>query len=110
MENDSDKKKGISVEVPQDVEKGTYSNLCIITHSASEFLIDFAQIFVDQTKTKVRSRIVMTPDNTKRLLLALQANLRIYEQTFGEIKLEQNNSHTPNGNIPPIVPFGTGEA
>lgn len=109
MPNDSDKKKGISIEVPQDVEKGTYSNFCVITHSASEFLIDFAQVFVDQTNPKVRSRIVMTPDNTKRLLLALQANLQIYEQTFGEISLEQD-SHTPNGNIPSITPFGTGEA
>ena len=109
MSNESEDKKSISIEVPTDAEKGTYSNLCIITHSQSEFIVDFAQIFVGQAKPKVRSRIIMTPDNAKRLLLALQDNVNKFEQSFGTIQIGTHDK-TPNSHIPPITPFGSGEA
>ena len=102
MSNESEEKKSISIEVPTDAEKGTYSNLCIITHSQSEFI-------VGQAKPKVRSRIIMTPDNAKRLLLALQDNVNKFEQSFGTIQIGTHDK-TPNSHIPPITPFGSGEA
>ena len=64
--------KEFSIELKQDVAKGTYSNLAIITHSRSEFIIDFATMLPGLPKPEVSNRIIMTPEHAKRLYLALQ--------------------------------------
>ncbi len=97
------KKNGPNITLPEEVAKGTYSNLAIIAHSASEFIVDFALILPGIPNPTVRSRIVLTPEHAKRLMAALQDNIVKYESQFGKIDLSQKN------HIPPMS-FGTGEA
>ena len=71
--------KELSIDLKQDVAKGSYSNLAIITHSHSEFIIDFATMLPGLPKPEVSNRIIMTPEHAKRLFLALQDNINKYE-------------------------------
>jgi Protein of unknown function (DUF3467). len=79
--------KKIDIEIKPEVAQGRYSNLAIITHSSSEFILDFAQNMPGMPKVQVGSRIVMTPEHAKRLLGALNENIRKYESQYGEIRL-----------------------
>ena len=81
-----DNKKQLNIDLPESVADGVYSNLAIISHSPTEFVIDFAQIAPAMQKAKVRSRVIMTPQHAKRLFRALADNLSKYEQNFGPIK------------------------
>lgn len=96
MEN----KNEVNIELTDEVASGIYSNLAIITHSHTEFVLDFIQMMPGMPKGKVRSRVVMTPQNAKRLLMALTDNLQKFEQGFGVIE---------EGQTPPMPPmnFGT---
>ena len=76
----------VNVEVPPDLD-ATYSNLAVITHSASEIIIDFARTMPNTPKAKVYARIITTPLHAKLLLRALNENLERYEAQFGEIKM-----------------------
>lgn len=86
--------KGLDIEYRPDMVKESYSNLAIITHSSSEFVMDFAQMAPGYQKPSVRSRIIMTPDHAKRLLAALSENIKKFEDQFGEIRL-QNSTYIP---------------
>ena len=79
--------KKIDIEIRPEVAQGHYANLAIITHSSSEFILDFAQNMPGLPKMTVGSRIIMTPEHAKRLLGALNENIRKYESQFGEIRL-----------------------
>jgi len=97
------KKPQINIELDEKIAQGIYSNLAIINHSQSEFIVDFVSIMPGVPKNKVKSRIVLTPQHAKRLLKALHDNVRRFESVNGEIKDPQ----------PPSIPisFGpTGEA
>lgn len=83
MENE----KKMSLELKPEVAKGEYSNLAIITHSHSEFIIDFATMLPGLEKPQIHNRIVMTPEHAKRLLNALAENISKYESNFGQISL-----------------------
>ena len=85
MEKNKDKNR-LNIELTQDVAQGTYSNLAVISHSTSEFIIDFVRVMPGVPKASVKSRILMTPDNAKRLLKALNDNIRKFESNFGEVK------------------------
>ena len=76
----------VNIEVPPDLD-AIYSNLALITHSASEVIIDFARVLPNTPKAKVYARIITTPLHAKLLLRALNENLEKYEAQFGEIKL-----------------------
>ncbi|MFO7621262.1 MAG: DUF3467 domain-containing protein [Bacteroidales bacterium] len=76
----------ISIELNEEVAQGTYSNLAVITHSASEFVIDFIRIMPGIPKAQVKSRIILTPEHAKRLVAALQDNITKYEAVHGTIK------------------------
>ncbi|NLV18772.1 MAG: DUF3467 domain-containing protein [Bacteroidetes bacterium] len=76
----------ISIELNEEVAQGVYSNLAVITHSASEFVIDFVRIMPGIPKAQVKSRIILTPEHAKRLLAALQDNITKYENVHGQIK------------------------
>ncbi len=76
----------ISIELPEDMASGIYSNLSIITHSPSEFIVDFIQLMPGVPKGIVKSRIILTPDNAKKLAKALQENIGKYEAHHGPIK------------------------
>ncbi|MBP3440492.1 MAG: DUF3467 domain-containing protein [Tidjanibacter sp.] len=86
MENNQDNQHKIEIELPADVAGGQYSNIAIIAHSAAEFIVDFAAILPGVPKAKVRSRIILNPENAKRLMLSLQENIARYEKHFGTIK------------------------
>jgi len=76
----------INIELPEDVAEGIYSNLAIITHSHSEFVLDFVRIVPNIAKAKVKSRMILTPQHAKRLMAALRDNLRRYEEAYGTIQ------------------------
>lgn len=76
----------IDIELGEDVAEGTYSNLAIITHSNTEFVLDFVRLMPGVPKAKVKSRVIMTPQHAKRLLRALQDNIGKFESVNGVIK------------------------
>lgn len=76
----------INIELTEEVAEGVYSNLAMIAHSNSEFVIDFIRLMPGVPKAKVKSRIVITPEHAKRLLAALKDNIDKYEAAFGAIK------------------------
>ncbi|MDR1758032.1 MAG: DUF3467 domain-containing protein [Bacteroidales bacterium] len=84
MQEDNTNK--IDISLSEDVAQGTYSNLAIITHSNTEFIVDFVAMMPGMPKANVRSRIIMTPQNTKRLLNALAENVHRYEEKNGTIQ------------------------
>lgn len=79
----------LNIEITPEMAGGLYSNLAVITHSQSEFVVDFVQMLPGIPKPKVASRIVMTPEHAKRLLMALRDNISKYESENGEIKLRK---------------------
>ncbi|MBQ8366896.1 MAG: DUF3467 domain-containing protein [Alistipes sp.] len=92
------KKQGIEIQLDEQVAQGNYCNLAIIAHSTSEFIIDFATMLPGLPKARVKSRVVLTPEHAKRLLLSLQENITRYESTFGKINIPTKQ--------PLIDPFG----
>ena len=104
MADQKPKKDGkLNIELDEKVAEGTYSNLAIINHSVSEFIVDFINIMPGTPKAKVKSRIILTPQHAKRLAKALVDNVKRFEKAHGEIKDYEQ---------PPIpINFGpTGEA
>ena len=93
----------LNIELDEKIAEGTYSNLAIINHSVSEFIVDFISIMPGTPKAKVKSRIILTPQHAKRLAKALADNVKKFEKAHGEIKDYEQ---------PPIpINFGpTGEA
>jgi hypothetical protein len=76
----------INIELDEKIAEGIYSNLAIINHSASEFVLDFVTLMPGVPKAKVKSRIILTPQHAKRLLKAIGENIHRYEIAHGEIK------------------------
>ena len=92
------KKNEIKIELTPEVANGHYANLAVISHSASEFFLDFIAVAPNMPQAKVQSRIIMTPENAKNLLFALRDNLQKYESTFGEIERKKpKNGNQGNG-------------
>jgi len=76
----------LNIELDEETAQGIYSNLAVITHSQSEFIIDFIRMMPGIPKAKVKSRIVLTPEHTKRLYLAMKENIAKFESVNGPIK------------------------
>jgi len=93
-----EEKKELSINLKPELASGKYSNLAILTHSKSEFILDFAAMLPGIPQPEVVSRVIMNPEHAKRLLLALQDNVSKYEAQFGAISL--------NDNAPSAIPFG----
>ncbi len=85
----------LNVELSEEVAEGEYSNLAIINHSPSEFVLDFIRVMPGVPKAKVKSRIVLTPQHAKRLLKALGENLARYESQHGEVRDVESNQAFP---------------
>ena len=85
----------LTIELTKEVGEGNYANLTVITHSTSEFILDFVRVMPGVEKAPVKSRIILTPEHAKRLLMSLNENITKYEQIFGEIKIP----------VPQINPF-----
>ncbi len=80
------KKEGLNIELNEDIAEGVYSNLAIINHSPSDFVVDFIQMMPGVKKAKVKSRVILTPQHAKRLMKALNDNISKFENQHGEIK------------------------
>ena len=87
----------INIELTEEIAEGIYSNLAIITHSNSEFVVDFIRLMPGVPKAKVKSRIILTPEHAKRLLSALADNVNKYESANGEISMSDINPPFPMG-------------
>ncbi len=105
MDNNNQKNNGLQLELPQNVAQGEYANFAIITHSSSDFVVDFARVLPGVPKAQVRSRVILAPEHAKRLMMALQDNISRYERAFGSIKIPNQEPRT-------ATPFniGKGEA
>ena len=102
MEEKTDPKQNqITIELKEEIAQGIYSNLAIITHSSSEFVIDYVRIVPGIAKADVKSRIILTPEHAKRLMLALQDNIGKFETVHGKIKKVE-------GSGTPLVPLNFG--
>lgn len=97
MEQKQNKGK-LNIELGDEIAEGIYANLAIITHSRSEFVVDFIKMLPGLPKAKVKSRIILTPQHAKRLAKALQDNIKKFESLHGSIK----ESETDN------IPFNLG--
>jgi hypothetical protein len=110
MDNNDNNKKQLNLDLKPEVAQGTYSNLAIISHSRSEFILDFATMLPGLPKPEIGNRIVMTPEHAKRLLNALMDNVTKYESQFGLIQLggqPQQQGGTFNlGDLPQFGPGG----
>ncbi len=89
----------LQIELKEDIAQGTYANLAVITHSSSEFIVDFVRVMPGMPKAGVKSRIVLAPEHAKRLLRALEENIGKYERTFGAIRLLDEQSIPPMTNV-----------
>jgi hypothetical protein len=94
MEQQDNQQNQLNIELTEEMAEGEYSNLAVITHSNAEFIIDFIKVMPGVPKAKVKSRILLTPQHAKRLLMALGDNISKYESIHGPIK------HTEGMNIP----------
>ncbi len=98
MNNNENKQQGLQLELPQEVAQGEYANFAIITHSSSDFIVDFARVLPGVPKAQVKSRVILAPEHAKRLLAALQENIMRYEKEFGTIRIPRQEPRT-------IAPF-----
>lgn len=92
----------IEIELTDEIAQGTYSNLAIISHSSSEFVLDFIRVVPGVPKAKVKSRIILTPEHAKRLLSALKDNIEKFEKLNGPVSINNENL----GFLPPIGGMG----
>lgn len=76
----------LNIEITEEIAEGTYANLAIITHSHAEFVIDFVNVMPGTPKSKVKSRIIFTPQHAKRFMKALADNIQKYEALNGPVK------------------------
>ncbi|MEE3384857.1 MAG: DUF3467 domain-containing protein [Prevotella sp.] len=100
--NQNNNQQGLQMELPQEVAQGEYANFAVITHSSSDFVLDFARILPGVPKAQVKSRVILAPEHAKRLLIALQDNIMRYETQFGKIQIPNQQPRT-------IAPFGNGK-
>lgn len=85
----------LNIELSEEIAEGIYSNLAIITHSNSEFVLDFIRVMPGVPKAKVKSRVIITPEHAKRLLVALEDNIEKFEAVNGRIKVQAEQTGFP---------------
>jgi hypothetical protein len=86
MEDQNQQQNQLNIEISEEVAEGEYANLAIITHSHAEFVIDFVNVMPGTPKSKVKSRIILTPQHAKRFMKALTENIQRFETANGKIK------------------------
>lgn len=96
----------LNINLTPEMAEGKYVNLAVVAHSSSEFVVDFVRMMPGVKNANVQARIIMTPENIKKLLFALQDNVAKYEKQYGTIKI--NGTPTPGSTIP--MSFGGGQA
>ncbi|MBO4666404.1 MAG: DUF3467 domain-containing protein [Paludibacteraceae bacterium] len=96
----------LKINLTPEIAEGTYANLAIISHSSSEFVLDFVRMLPGVKQANVKSRVILSPEHAKRLLFALQDNLAKYENQYGKIQI--TGAPSKGSTIP--MSFGGGEA
>jgi hypothetical protein len=86
MQNEQQPQNQLNIEISEDMAEGEYANLAIITHSHAEFVVDFVSVMPGTPKSKVKSRIIFTPQHAKRFMKALTENIQRFESANGLIK------------------------
>jgi hypothetical protein len=86
MENSNNQPNQLNIEISEETAEGQYVNLAIITHSHAEFVVDFVNVMPGTPKSKVKSRIILTPQHAKRFMKALIENVSRFEATNGTIQ------------------------
>ena len=86
MENNGNQQNQLNIEISEEMAEGEYANLAIITHSHAEFVIDFVNVMPGTPKSRVKSRIILTPQHAKRFMKALIENIDRFEEVNGDIK------------------------
>ena len=99
----------LNIELPEDIAEGVYSNLAVISHSNSEFVVDFVRIVPNAPKARVKSRVILTPQHAKRLLAALADNVQKYEKQYGPIR-EAGGGGNQGPQFPPMSFTPTAQA
>jgi len=94
--NEQEKPQEINIELSEEVAEGTYSNLAIITHSNTEFVLDFIRVMPGIPKAKVKSRIILTPEHAKRLMKAMEDNIEKFESIHGKINTRDGQTFPMN--------------
>ncbi len=97
MADEKNQPNQLNIELPEEIAEGVYANLAIISHSHSEFVVDFIRMMPNVPKAKVKSRVILTPQHAKRLMRALADNIKKFESQFGTI--DENDQ---NVNFPPM--------
>jgi len=103
MEKQSKKQHQIKIELDDNIGQGEYVNFAIVTHSPAEFVMDYIRVLPGMSKSKVKSRIIMAPMHAKTLMMALQDNIKKYENKFGEIKHPKGATPGPSFKLPDDV-------
>lgn len=85
----------LQIELKEEVAQGIYANLAIITHSSSEFVIDFVRVLPGLPKAGVQSRVILAPEHAKRLLRALEENMAKYERAYDPLRLQEEVAPMP---------------
>ena len=85
----------LQIELREEVAQGTYANLAIITHSSSEFILDFVRVMPGIPKAGVQSRIIVAPEHAKRLPRPLEQNIKKKENEFGPIRTSDETRISP---------------
>lgn len=96
MAEEKKKQKQLNIELSEEISEGIYANLAIISHSQSEFILDFIRMVPNVPKAKVKSRIILSPQHAKRLMKALGDNIAKFEKQYGQVK---------DNNQPPLPPM-----
>jgi len=100
MAENNQNQNQVQLQIKPEIAEGNYANLAMITHSSSDFILDFAVAMPGMPGPVVNNRVIMAPEHAKRLLAALQENLYKYEQQFGKIAIPNQEPRT-------IAPFAT---
>lgn len=94
----AENKQEIKIELTPEIAAGNYANLAVIAHTGGEFFLDFINVSPNMPQARVQTRVIMTPENAKNLLMALRDNLQKYEATYGEIERKTpKNGGNPGG-------------
>jgi hypothetical protein len=86
MDNPKEQPNQLNIEISEEISEGIYANLVIITHSHAEFIVDFVNVMPGTPKSKVKSRIILTPTHAKRFMKAMMDNVKKFESSNGVIQ------------------------
>ena len=91
MEKDKKSSQQLKIEIDEKIGQGDYVNFAVVTHSLAEFILDFIRVLPGVPKSKVKSRIIISPVHAKAFSKALEDNINKFEKKYGEIKTPESN-------------------